>query len=601
MLRKPLSHMFLVPLLLMPVTATSAQAQVTDIRYELVFNAETALTRTAIVGMMFTVAAAGPVELSLPAWTPGAYEISNFARNVRSFEVAQGGRALRWEKADPDTWRVQATGAGTVQLRFEFLADSLDNAMAWARPDFLMINGTNAFLYPEGIGFDFPATVTVSTEADWQVATGMRLVGPGRVYREQNYHDLVDQPFFIGRIDLDGTTVGGKSWRIASWPAGRFGGRERSLLHQQISDMVPTMARVFGETPWEDYTTLLIFDEEYSGGSALEHQNSHIGIYHPNFIGTPLLASITGHEIFHAWNVKRLRPADLTPYRYDAAQPTPWLWVSEGITDYYADLTLMRGAVVDSTMFLSLLSEKLAETDATPPVALEDASLSAWIHPTDGTDYVYYPKGALAGFLLDILIRDASDNTGSLDDVMRSLYQTTWKAGRGFTAADWSNAIRTAAGGREFFGDFYHRFVDGREPFPWHDVLPMAGLQLVTETARDPRIGLSSSTDAGITIVMEVVPGSAAADAGVLTGDFLISVGEVTVIDDNFGFLFRARYADAEEGDPLAIVVQRGEARLTLQGELRFEESSFRMIALDPAAPAKAQRIRSGIFRGRPA
>ncbi|MEK6687729.1 MAG: hypothetical protein AABZ01_04620, partial [Gemmatimonadota bacterium] len=388
----------------------------TAIRYELTFNAETAQSRTVRVGMSFATSAAGPVELSLPAWTPGAYEISNFARNVRSFEASQAGRPIRWDKADPDTWRVRATGAGTVQIRFEFLADSLDNAMAWARPDFLMVNGTNVFLYPEGMGFEFPATVTIFTEDDWQVATGMRQTGPGRVYGERSYHDLVDMPFFIGKIDLDGTTVGGKTWRIASWPSGRFGGKERTLLHQQIRDMAPAMARVFGETPWEDYTTMLIFDEDYSGGSALEHQNSHVGIYQPSFIGSALLASITAHEIFHGWNVKRLRPVDLFPYRYDAPQPTPWLWVSEGITDYYADLTLVRGAVVDSVVFLGLLSEKLGEVDATPPVALEDASLSAWIHPTDGTDYSYYPKGALAGFLLDILIRDASNNRRSLDD-----------------------------------------------------------------------------------------------------------------------------------------------------------------------------------------
>ena len=57
--------------------------------------------------------------------------------------------------------------------------------------------------------------------------------------------------------------------------------------------------------------------------------------------------------------------------------------------------------------------------DPAPAVALEDASLSTWIHPTDGTGYLYYPKGSLAGFLLDLYIRDASDNAAGLDAVMR--------------------------------------------------------------------------------------------------------------------------------------------------------------------------------------
>lgn len=105
--------------------------------------------------------------------------------------------------------------------------------------------------------------------------------------------------------------------------------------------------------------------------------------------------------------------------------------MSEGITDYYADLALSRGGIIDSAQFMSVTAGKANTVTQTPPTALEDASLSTWIHPVDGSGYLYYPKGSLAGFLLDILIRDASNNTRSLDDVMRQLYQTTSKRGRG--------------------------------------------------------------------------------------------------------------------------------------------------------------------------
>ena len=109
--------------------------------------------------------------------------------------------------------------------------------------------------------------------------------------------------------------VGGKWNRLATYPAGAMSGPSRSLMWDQIGKMVPAMAAVFGEAPWQTYTTLMVFSDEVGGGSALEHSNSHVGIYNPGFIGNPLLASITAHEIFHGWNVKRLRPADLWPYR----------------------------------------------------------------------------------------------------------------------------------------------------------------------------------------------------------------------------------------------------------------------------------------------
>ena len=208
-------------------------------------------------------------------------------------------------------------------------------------------------------------------------------------------------------------------------------------------------------------------------------------------IGNPLLASITAHEIFHAWNVKRLRPAEMVPYDYHQAQPTPWLWVSEGITDYYADLALVRGGIIDSTQFLALTANKANTVDMTPPTALEDASLSTWIHPEDGSGYIYYPKGSLAGLLLDIQIRDASDNARSLDDVMRQLYQNTFKKGRGFTAADFWPEVSRAAGGRPF-EDFLARYVDGRESYPFDRILPLAGMRVALDTLREPRLG---STD----------------------------------------------------------------------------------------------------------
>ncbi len=364
-------------------------APISNIRYDLTFDSTTASRRTIAVAMSFDVAGTGPVLLSLPAWTPGAYEISNFARWVVGFSAAAGTAPVTWDKLDFDTWRVQPGRAKSITVRFDYTADSLDNAMAWARPDFVLFNGTNVLLYPEGQGFNFPATVTVKTQTGWQVATGMT---PGRTpgsYTASNYHDLVDRPFFVGRIDLDSLQASGRWTRLATYPAGVLTGAAREQLKDQISRMIPPQAAVFGETPWDTYTNLLIFNPGYGGGSALEHANSHVGIYNPQFIGTPVLASITSHEIFHAWNVKRLRPAELVPYDYDSPQPTPWLWVSEGITDYYADLALVRGGIIDSVAFLGEVSQNANTVAEAPPTALEDASLSTWIHPVDGSGYIY--------------------------------------------------------------------------------------------------------------------------------------------------------------------------------------------------------------------
>ena len=567
---------------------------VTGIEYQLTFTKATAATRSLGVSMRFQASAAGPVELSLPAWTPGAYEISNYARRVSSFTAAQGPAAIRWDKTDFDTWRVQVPAAGAVTVAFTFTADTLDNAMAWSRADFAFVNGTNVLLYPEGIGFDFPATLSVVTEADWGVTTGLVAAGPHR-YAATNFHDLVDMPFFIGRFDVDSTPVGGVMNRIASYPAGALTGAPRALLWKQLGTMVPAMARVFGETPWPNYTTLLVFDSAYAGGSALEHQNSHLGIYTPEFVGTPILASITAHEIFHGWNVKRLRPSEMVPYRYDRPQPTPLLWVSEGITDYYADLALVRGTVIDSAIFLNVTQGKIDEVAAAPPIALEDASLSTWIQPTDGTGTIYYPKGSLAGLLLDIMIRDASDNRASLDDVMRSLYRSTVPAGRGFTVEEWWVTVNKLAG-RDIATSFASRYIDGRDPFPWSQVAPLAGLRYVVDSVSEPRLGLGSTTVDGHEIVTMVTPGAAAALAGVVPGDELVSIGDLKV-DPGFGPAFRARYR-TQIGATVPLAVRRAGQALTLSLVVRAELKVEGRLEFDRRPSLKAARIRHAILVG---
>lgn len=585
-----------------PVVPVSAP--LTNLRYEITFDSTTAQSRMLKVAMSFDVAGPGPVLLSFPAWTPGAYELTFFARWVSNFTPVAGTDArpgtppLAWDKLDPDTWRVNPAGARSVSIHFDYLADTLDNAMAWARPDFVLFNGTNVLPYPEGRDPNFPATVTVRTEPGWLVATGMQAVPQqAGTYREGNYHDLVDKPFFIGRLDYDSTQVAGVWARLATYPAGALTGPARSQVWDEIGKMLPPQAAVFQETPWPHYTIMMIFDSAFGGGSALEHGNSHVGIYNPGFIGTPVLASITAHEIFHAWNVKRLRPADMVPYRYDRAAPTVWLWVSEGITDYYADLAILRGGIIGVDQFLNVTGGKLATVAQNPPTALEDASLSTWIHPTDGSQYVYYQKGSLAGFILDVMIRDASDNRRSLDDVMRELYRTTYKAGRGFTGGDWWRTVSKAAGGRSFT-DFAAKYVNGREPYPWAQVLPLAGLRAVSDTIREPRLGLAAGRDStGGIMVSQVLPGGSAQEAGVRAGDVLLALGDIAITDPDFGPKFRERFS-GEEGKALPIQVRREGQTLTLNGKVRLVARVENLLALDPSASAKAVRVREGIFKG---
>jgi predicted metalloprotease with PDZ domain len=578
--------------------AADVLAPISNVSYRVSFDKASARRRLLHVDMSFTVSGGdAPVLLSLPAWTPGSYELDYFARSVLRFNAESNGRALVWDKLDYDTWRVRPAGSKAVTVSFDYLADSLDNAMAWARSDFVMFNGTNVFLYPEGRGFDFPSTVTIRTEPVWRVVTGMTPGSTPSTYTASTYHELVDMPFFVGHVDLDSVRTPNGWLRFASYPSGSVPKATLASSLAQLAKIVPVEGAVFGDVPFSTYTVMQIADSSYGGISGLEHANSHVDVTTPLAIGEPIEMSIYAHEIFHAWNVKRLRPADLWPYEYAHEQPTAWLWVSEGITDYYADLSEVRAGVIDSAGFFDLTAGKMAEVANAPPVALTDASLTTWIHPEDGTADIYYPKGSLAGLMLDIMIRDASDNRASLDDVMRALYRECYQRGTGFTDAQWWSAVSAAAGGKSF-ADFAAKYIDGRDPYPWKTILPLAGLRATIDTVRTPTLGVSAENDSAGVRVSRVAPGSSADEAGVQPGDHLVSVAGVPVTDTNFIDRLREKVG-LRGGTPVTFRLLRGDDTVDVTGKLQVQERVTVRVEADRLASARAARIRAGLLHVR--
>ncbi len=545
--------------------------------------------------MSFTVGSTEPVLLALPAWTPGSYELGYWAKYVSAFAATSGGKALPWDKADYQTWRVRPSGAGTVSISFEYKNDSLDNSNSWSQPDFALLNGANLFPYPAGRPLDFASTVDVSVPAGWRLATGMASGARGG-FTAPSYHDLVDMPFVAGRFDLDSVRVGDVWLRFASYPASIESAPRRAATLRDLAKIIGVESAVFGETPWKTYTVMQIADSAFGAIVGLEHQNSHVDLTSVFAIGSPVLTSVYAHEIFHAWNVKRLRPAEMWPYQYAHEQPTTWLWESEGVTDYYADLALVRSGITDSSAFFATTAGKIGEVDALPPFGLDDASLSAWIHPTDGTADAYYPKGSLAGLMLDIIIRDASDNHRSLDDVMRGLYGDAYKAGKGFTGEQWWKAVEGVAPGRSF-ADFDARYIDGRDAYPWKSVLPLAALQLLADSVRTPLLGVTMGQDDNGMRITQVEPGSTAEQAGVRAGDDLVRVGDIPGDAPSLVQQLRARYGDAMSA-MIPITIVRGGKQQSLVAPLQFTwHVQHRLVPL-PGASAKAVRVRSGILHG---
>jgi len=589
-------------LVLLVAVPLSAQAP-TPVKYEVSIPSPAA--RLFHVSAAFPARGKDTLFLSLPAWSPGSYEIQNYARYVRHFGAKNAqGQPLFWDRLDKDTWRVVTGRSGVVTAEFDYLADTIDLSLARIAGDFGQFLGTNVFLYEER-HLERPAEVRFTLPAGWQVTTALKGGGTGP-YTAPNYHELADAQTFVGKYSLDSVQVDGKSVRIAVWPVDAYTTAVQRNMRAAVEKIAKSENGLFGGPPYEHYTVFFnVIREPINFGGGLEHSASQFDIMPQGAFADALgnfgdfMVPLMSHEYFHLFNVKRIRPAEMWPYDYHAEQYTPLLWWSEGVTDYYADLTNIRSGLWTTQQFLENAAQDMQQVETAPePWSEEDGSVATWIHEVFvNSSQLYYPKGALTGMLLDVAIRDATDNRKSLDDVTRALYTRFYQRRKGFTTADLLGLLREA--GMPDVDGFYQRYINGREPLPYETVFAKAGIAVARQTQSSPFLGLNAQPgDSSKLVVQGVVPGSAAEAAGLEPGDVLLKVGEIeTRPDEDWGVKFRDHYR-GQAGAPLEIGVTRAGRALSLSTTVRERTLVSFTLTPAPSLSAKQAKIWSGLATG---
>jgi len=539
--------------------------------------------------------------VSLPAWSPGNYEIQNYARYVRHFgATTTTGQPLFWDRFDKKTWRVTTGSQDRVTVTFDYLADTIDLSLARLTTDFGQFLGTNLFLYEPG-KLDRPAEVRFALPAGWQVTTALK--GSGGVYSAADYHELADAQTFVGKFSVDSIKVEGKWIRIALWPGEFYTAAVARNMRAALGKIAQTQDRLMGGPPYDTYTVFFnVIREPISFGGGLEHTASQYDIMPMMAFADPagnlgdFMAPLMAHEYFHLWNVKRVRPAAMWPYDYSTEQYTPLLWWSEGVTDYYADLTNLRSGLWTDEAFLNNTNSDIQQVEQAPePWSQEDGGVATWIDEVFvNSSQLYYPKGALTGMLLDISIRDATDNARSLDDVMRALYTRHYQKGQGFTTEQLLALLREF--GMPDVDGFYQRFINGREPLPYETVFPKAGISVAKTVTSVPFLGVvAPPLDDGKVVVQLVEPGSAASLAGVTPGDELLKIGEVDAQSaEDWSQVFRRRY-QGQAGAPLTITVQRGNQTMALATKVQERSSTAFSLSRTATPTAKQTKIWQGL------
>lgn len=503
-------------------------------------------------------------DVKMPVWTPGFYGIGDYANFVSNFHAEDAaGHSLQLEKVTKNTWRVVTANATSVTLNYDVLGPRSFAASNFLGENRAYISTTGLFVYLAG-QLQHPLTVAIKLPPNWtQVATGLDPVpGQPNTFSAANFDVLYDSPLLLGNQEIQRFDVKGIPHTVAIENVPPAVDRPKMLA--DLKKMVETATQLMGDIPYKHYTFLMMG----TGNGGIEHTNSASIAFNGNSLTTERgyqgWLSYVSHEYFHHFNVKRIRPIALGPFDYDKENLTNMLWVSEGLTVYYQDIVMVRAGLMTRDTYLEKMKNAINRFENSPGRRYQsatDSSMNTWnsgsgVGGDRNVTISYYDNGAMLGAMLDLKIRNESNNRKSMDDVMRALYHKYYQEKkRGFTDAEFRAECESAAGGdlTEVF-----EYASTTKDVDYAKYFAYAGLQtnVTSQEAPGSYLGANFQTKEGKLTISCVTPDSPAQTAGLTAQDQVLEVEGTKATAKVLNDLLAAK----KPGDTIKVKISRNNA-----------------------------------------
>ncbi len=449
----------------LPASASAAvSAQPYPGIMELEVDASDVVRAIFSVRQTIPVAAAGELVLRYPQWLPGKHGPRGAIAEVSGLSFTAGGQPLIWRRDPYNVFAIHVdvpAGVRSIEARFQFLSPTRETEGRVAvTPAILNLQWEQVSFYPAGYAtrgirvrpsVTLPAGWTGVAALDGAVTTGNRIS-----YGVTDYETLIDSPMFAGahyrRWDL-GHNV---ALNVVADEA-RFLGAlpEHIAAHAALVEEAVTL---FGSRPFDRYEFLLALSEGL-GGIGLEHhrssENSRETDYFTEWDTNGSERGLLPHELTHSWNGKYRRPVGLWTPDYDVPMDDRLLWVYEGQTSFWDMVLAARSGMQSREMVLGEWARSAAVYQVQPGRAwrsVEDTTFDPIMAARKPRPFAsatrnedYYNESSLIWLEADMVIREATAGTRSLDDFARVFFggrDGDW----GTVTYDFDEVVRTLNG-----------------------------------------------------------------------------------------------------------------------------------------------------------
>ena len=529
---------------------------------------ENAVHHEAFVEATFSNLKADAITFRMSRTSPGRYALHEFIKNIYGVKVTDSkGNILDATRPDPYSWHVKGHD-GTIKVSYILFANRGDGTYSQIDETHAHLNIPATFIYVPSLENDgIEVTFNTREDLNWKVATQLKPLN-GNTYCAPNLQYFMDSPtemsnFSKRAFNVDGQTINFVLHHNGTEP-------ELDTYFENIKKIVLQEKAVFGELPKFDYRnyTFLACYTPNASGDGMEHRNSTI------LTSTRALANggmernigTVSHEFFHSWNVERIRPDALEPFKFDEANMSGALWFAEGFTSYYTSLILCRAGLLSREDYIKGLTGSFNYVWNSPgrkffnPIEMSyqapfvDAARSVDPVNRSNTFISYYSYGCMLGLALDLSLREKGL---SLDDYMRLIWITYGEQEKPYKIEDLHNTLKDYAG-TDFGNHFFNNYIYKSNMPDMKRLLNMVGVSLTQDNTKidfGARVKYSLITE-------NTTMGLSAYNAGLESGDKILKVNYV-LIDESVNF--DAVINMFKPNDEIKVVYERfGETKETI-------------------------------------
>lgn len=410
----------------------------------------------------------GEIHLQLPAWRAGRYQLANYAQNLRDFRIKNSsGQGVDFHKKTKDCWVFKIENSEEYIISYEYFAAKMDAGSAWADEEQVYLNLVNCCFEVKEIGGepfefeldlpDYPIVISTLPES----GTGF--------FRTKDFQQLADSTILAAKkISHWEYSVEETLFHICIHGEVHF---EKEPFIENFRKFTQTQIRDFGEFPESEYHFIfqLLAYPHFHG---VEHRKGTVITFGPaenlkESVHMNELLGVSSHELYHAWNVCRIRPKELLPYDFSQETYSKAGWMLEGITTYMGDLYLLKSGVFDLPTYLKELEDILNReslNEGWRNYSILESSMDLWL---DGYQagipdrkVNIYSHGAVICFCLDIMLQ--TEGSG-LPEVMKMAWEKYGNPFQGYDENGIWNLILDCATNKEKFNSFYESYISGNQ------------------------------------------------------------------------------------------------------------------------------------------